>query len=193
MKWPTLETIQTALQAVARPEWRSLFAVCLETASRYGEIAALTWDQVDAGLARIEPHTLPDGSSWRPKSPSGIRAVTSETLASLPRSEGLVFFPGRERPPHNRTANYFLDRACQRACVERFTTHALRHARITHALAAGADPNSVRAAVGHRSLKTTVNYMYNVPVIGSLPPLEAPQVVDPAVAQYLPLVRRTWR
>ena len=191
----------TDLRAIADatpPPWRDLLRLLLETGARYQEIATLTAAQVDPDGLRIEPHALPDGALWRPKRPSSVRKIRlpqhPELLARLARTPGLVLFPGRDRPLTVRSANRALATAARTLGMPRPTTHDFRRARITQALAAGCDPNVVRATVGHRSLVTTVQYLRDVPVAGTLPSLDAAAADNPAAAQYLNLVRSgQWR
>lgn len=197
MTGPTLADAQRVLAALPDP-WDQLLGLLLETGGRYSEIAALTWECISFSesyaLLAIKPHRLPNGSEYKPKRPASVRSLR----VALERAPGrlqnrrepkcgssLVWWPERAAPVQARTANWQLARACSRLGVARFSTHHLRHLRITQALAAGADPNSVRAAVGHRSLGTTIGYLRDVPVQGALPDLEAGAVPNPVAAQYL--------
>ena len=55
--------------------WRELYRFLALTGCRKGEALALTWAQVerqpDRTVVRIEPHELPDGSRWQPKTTNG--------------------------------------------------------------------------------------------------------------------------
>lgn len=189
-----LADVQRVIEACPEP-WRKLFHTMLYTGARYMEIATLTPEQVGMDSIKIEPHTLPDGSLWRPKRPASVRSIviSHEFAASLYASAQpgqLIFFPNKERPTNARTANYFLEKFCKKLGVRYFSTHQMRRVRITQALEAGANPHSVRAAVGHRSLMTTIKYMDDVPVRGELPNVDAEPVDDPVCAQYMFLTRR---
>lgn len=184
--------------AACPPEWQKLFGVMLETGARYMEIATLMPEQVGIDSLKIEPHFLPDGTWWKPKRPASLRTVIiRQDLAEQLRSAEpgkLIFFPHKSYPTHAKTGNYFLQKTCKTLHIPTFTTHQLRRVRITQALEAGANPHTVRAAVGHRSLLTTVAYMNDIPVRAELPCLEAEPVPDPAVSQYLSMTRaKNWR
>jgi integrase len=178
-----------------------LFTTLLETGGRYMEIATLTPAQLGTDSIRIEPHFLPDGSWWRPKRPASTRStiVSCDMLEALREAarglpeHALIWWPEKESPTQSRTANYYLRKHCLRLNLPVFSTHQLRRVRITQSLAAGADPNTVRAAVGHRSLITTVRYMQDVPVRGVLPSLDAEPAKDPVVSQYMFMARnKNW-
>ena len=195
-----LKTVQRVVSACTHP-WHALFTTLLETGARYSEIATLTREQVGIDSIRIEPHVLPSGREWRPKRPASVRTlvVGGDLAASLAgmtasREAGvLIFWPERAEPVQSRTANYMLKKHCLRLGVPPFSTHQFRRVRIAQSLQAGGDPNTVRAAVGHRSLLTTIGYLRDVPVRGELPALGAEAVANPAVAQYMSMARsKNW-
>lgn len=189
-----------AQTAELRSPWYELAAVLLHTACRFGEAAHATPESLCPAGLRIEPHELRDGTLWRPKRPSAIRTVPLPPPLALrlrdmgrgPRS--LLFWPHRVRPPHVRTFIDNLRTAARRAGVPPAKSHDFRRARIVQALQAGWDPNTVRAAVGHRSLSTTLGYLEGVPIVASLPPVAAEADPNPAANAYLPYARpRNWR
>lgn len=182
--------------------WCQLFAALADTGARYSELAFLTWECVelreDVARISIAEHTLPDGRLWRPKRPSSIRIVFTKR-SNLPAKGAPTAFvywpPATFAPPTVRSANRRLSTAARLlGLATPPTTHDFRRARIVHALAAGGDPNTVRAAVGHRSLASTLEYLRGVPLQAELPPLESPEVVNPAAAQYAQVFRkRNWK
>lgn len=206
----SLQDALAVIESISQPNWRALFLLMLDTAARYSEIAALTWEQVpkqSGGISapsrprplleiRIEPHLLPSGRLWRPKRPASIRSIkigadarAAFRLVPQGPKRTLIFFPAKEEPTQSRTANYILENACLAVGVAPFSTHQLRRIRLTQALAAGADPNTVRAAAGHRSLSTTMRYLEDVPILAELPPLRAEPIGNPAAQGFLFLAR----
>ncbi len=129
---------------------------------------------------------MPAGAVTLEKGP-GFDSKSSEG-ETCPRS--LVFWPDRSTPLTSRSARRELKRACEIVGVPYFATHQLRRLRITQSLAAGADPNTVRASVGHRGILTTLGYLRDVPVKCELPALSEKECANPVANQYLGLVRR---
>ena len=208
---PSLEELQACIAACPEP-FKSLCRLLLDTGARYGEIAHLTWRQVrivstTENELRIEPHHLgplipaneppPPKTGrlildpcrggfrmlWRPKKPSSIRSIrTSMPLPALTGLDALLWWPDRPYPPARSSIAHVLARASRGLPVV-VRSHDFRRCRIVQALAAGADPNTVRAAVGHRSLATTMGYVSGVPLEVALPALDAPAVANaPATA-----------
>lgn len=183
-----LDSLQRLLRT-ADAQWASLYRFLALTGCRRGEALALTGAQVrhEAGrvVVRIEPHTLPSGDKWRPKTTHGTRAIAL-CPDSVPRvcASAFVFVPMLKRPIHNSLLDRQLTRDCAEAGIGRFTSHAFRRFRITQALLAGAEPVALSRAVGHRSLATTLRYLRDVPMIHELPPVTAEPVVNPPAAAW---------
>lgn len=203
MKKPRLPLSELVAVACETPTpWRELFLALAETGARYSEMAWLTRECVELrpgrSLVHIIEHSLPDGSTWRPKRPSSIRTVfvRSELLGvqKVDTPTAYVFWPSStSAPPTVRSANRRLSTAARTLGLPTPTTHDFRRARIVQALAAGGDPNTVRAAVGHRSLTSTLVYLQDVPLLAELPPMDAESRVNPNVAQYQQVFRkRNW-
>lgn len=194
----TRATLPQLLEVVrrAREPWGTLFGFLLETGARYGEAAALTWDQIEPTSCghlrvKIEPHALPSGKWWRPKRPASVRSllINPTILSPTGTGPGLIFFPARKSPPSRSSVCEYLARLSRALNFPPVQTHDFRRARIAQALAAGADPNTVRAAVGHRTLLSTMAYLVDTPVQAALPPLDAGAVSNPLAQQYLPHFR----
>jgi len=170
------------------PTWGPLFRFLWESGARVGEALALTGAQCEATEAgttvRIEPHELPDGSTWRPKRPASIRSLRLPPRvvpSTLPCA--YVFLPDR-RPVFNVQVNRALARRCATLGLPRYTSHDFRRYRITQALLAGAEPLQLSRAVGHASLKTTAGYVRHVPLLCELCPSDAEPVANPAAAAW---------
>jgi integrase len=146
---PTTEEVRLVLAALelrAR-EWRQwpilLIKLLLGTGARIGEIASLSWDDVDQRnrtirvVGKTGPRVVPlVGFAWEAISEVAAEAgpgrrVLPEVLAST--------------PPLLRV----LKEACELAAVPRFTPHALRRVAVSALYASGTDPAVAGAVVGH--------------------------------------------
>lgn len=180
--------------------WVGVFKLQAELGARIGEILALRAADVerapgDRAIVRIQEHELPDGTVWRPKSPTAIRALLASPewadLAETLEPSALLFFPGLKRPPSRQLALYHLRRVSGNRTL---CTHDLRRARIVQSLKAGADPATVARAVGHRNLWTTLKYVVNIPLLCELPPQEAAEQSNGAASKWQAALQPTsWR
>ncbi len=53
-----------------------------------------------------------------------------------------------------------VERLAQRAAAPQFTTHTLRHLRLTHLARSGMDLHQIATYAGHKSLQTTMLYLH---------------------------------
>ncbi len=132
-----------------------------DTGLRIGEAEQLEWSDIDfdAGLlhVRIKAH-------WRPKD-KAERAVpmterVSRMLRSRPRRGDRVFYTERGRPVRERTLLSELRRVQRSVGVTRGGLHTLRHYFVSRCAAAGVDPFTCMAWVGHADLKMVLHYYH---------------------------------
>lgn len=120
----------------------------LETASRRGEILALTWRDVDLErkVAKVSGKT---GSRSIPLSPACV-----SMLRMLPRSlEGDVF------PVTIETLKQAYARAVARAGIQDFTFHDLRHDALTRLARLGLNILELRSISGHTTANMLQRYV----------------------------------
>lgn len=194
-------------------DYRPVLELCWLTACRVGEAVALTRECVEArpgGWAIfVRCHTLPDGRQWRPKRVASVRQVritsssasrqlseilTDAVLVSrAPESPCKSIWPWGS-PPSVRAVQKAWRRSCELLGLSEFSgTHALRRARISQALAAGAPPSTVSEAAGHASLTSTIVYLGHSGCELELPPPDAEPVPNPPASSWLAALReRSW-
>lgn len=196
MKRPAFTSAQAQELATVDPVWGRLWRFLWETGCRRGEALALTGAQLeprgdDTTLVRIIEHALPDGTAWRPKRPASVRAIlVPSTVAPATMRMAYAFMPEIPRPVHAMRIKRALDAACDACGLPRAGTHAFRRGRIVQGLLAGAEPVQLSRTVGHASLKSTIAYVVHVPILGALPPSDAPPVANPSVGAYATSQRR---
>lgn len=170
----------------ARESWYyEFFAFLLCTGLRQGEGAALVWSDIDweNGLLRIS-RTLSYSADGRiivgaAKSDAGIRDIpmneTIRTLLDMQRLKLLSKWDPSATDPdsvvfpssiggvlHNTTANNALRKIRKlmkrrRHPVPPFTCHALRDTFATRFIEQGGNPQTLKAILGHSSLKMTMD------------------------------------
>lgn len=129
-----------ALSEVAPPWARLLIEVQLATGARIGELADLTWDGLRprAGLLVLQ------GKTGRREVP-----LPEHLLAQLEAQRTTGRWVFGIRPASARGVGRYLRRACERAGVRPFTTHALRRLAVDRLARAGVDVATAAALLGH--------------------------------------------
>jgi integrase len=128
---------------LASPGWlRVWITVAIETCMRRGELAGLTWEQIDLArrVCRL-PDTKNGTARHVPLSSTAIAALTPLQAASGP-----VFAVHRD----NVTQEFA--RTCRRAGIVGLRLHDLRAEGVSRLFERGLDLNSVRSISGHKSL-----------------------------------------
>jgi integrase len=176
----TVEEVRTIL-AAADEEWRSMILFGVYTGQRLGDLARLTWQNIDlqareitlataktgrivripiAGplLAHIE--NLPAGDDAKaPLHPRAARHATvngstlSRQFAELLASVGLAKERGHEKEEEGR------GRAARRAASE-LSFHSLRHTATSLMKNAGISPAIVQDIIGHESAEISAHYTH---------------------------------
>jgi site-specific recombinase XerD len=145
-----------AILAAAPEDVRPALTLLAETGMRFGELAWLTWDDVDAGanVLRIRPK---DG--WKPETGDHravpISPATRATLAALPRRwRWVVTMPPSAR--HPGSGRQWTERRLLGALKKVLAglalpgkLHTFRHAFISNALVKGTAVAVVKEWVGH--------------------------------------------
>jgi integrase len=156
-----------ALLAIVPIDVQALWATAMLAGLRRGELAALTWDDVDldAGVLRVE-RSWDYSSGARPtKSRHGKRTVPiTRTLAPHLREHalrqgrgraGLVFGITATEPFRQHGPQRIADAAWKAARLDRVTLHACRHLYASLSIAAGVNAHALCKYMGHSSIAVT--------------------------------------
>ena len=144
---------------------RALVEVGYGAGLRVGEIAALTWGDVDlpAGTVRV----LGKGDKERrvpltSAATEALRAWRDAIPDGAPKGSGdAVFLSRAGRRLSVRQIQRVVKRALKRVAErEGVSPHTLRHSFATHLLDRGADILAVKELLGHESLSTTQTYTH---------------------------------
>jgi integrase len=142
-----------------------MITVALGTGLRFGELTALTWDDVDLVQRElIVKQAFSQGVLGSTKS-NKIRRVpmtTSvyDTLNEMGKSSGYVFAGMNGKPSDQSTSIRRLHRICSKAGLRNIGWHCLRHTFASHLAQAGANLIAVQNLLGHSDIHTTMRYAH---------------------------------
>ena len=161
-----------------RLDW--IFYWLVVTGMRFGESAALTWDDIDMkkrtvriDKTSVELHGSPMIQE-KTKTEAGTRTIVVpktviEFLKDVRASQdpeanyrNLVFPNSRYNIMNGANATLRWKKTCREIGIPYKGKHALRHTWATRALEAGVDVKTVSAMLGHKNVITTMNIYQDV-------------------------------
>lgn len=161
------------------------FTFILQTGLRTGELIGLKWTDVDwekrvIHIQRSMEYRYSVGE-WRigePKSRSGYRDVplTEEAMTILKKQKeklksikvinmqfkDFVFLCRKGEPTKNSAYDTALLKLCDKAGIDRFSMHVLRHTFATRCIEAGMRPKTLQIILGHSNVGITMNLYVHV-------------------------------
>lgn len=176
MKPPVYLTRDEYERVIAAAEpgfWRTLILFIVTTGVRFGEAAALRWEDLhldDPSPWVFIQRAVEHGHVDEPKSRAGRRPVglIPETVAALKafrhRGEWVFKSPNDNFLGPGNTVVHLL-RACDRAGVRRVSWHKLRHTVATELMLQGTPLLVVKDILGHKTLEMTARYAHVAPSV----------------------------
>lgn len=146
------ERLFSACESARNPFLRTVVELALETGMRQSEVVSLEWRYVDLGKRVVHLITTKNGTSRGV--PLSSRAIA--LIVALPKSEDSRLFPGLTAEAVKRA---FI-RACDRANVENFHFHDLRHEATSRMFEKGLNPLEVASVTGHKTLQMLKRYTH---------------------------------
>jgi integrase len=143
------------------PYLAAIVTIAVHTGMRKGEILGLEWERVDLATSRI---TLYQTKSGKPRGVPMNRAVYEALIALEPdpaKREGALF-TRRNGSAWGQIRTAF-ERALDRAGIQGFRFHDLRHTAASHLVMRGATLQEVREILGHADLSMTLRYAHLSP------------------------------
>jgi integrase len=128
------------------------------TGCRRGEVAGLSWPEVDLEAHQLRLEDTKEGYSLRPLGRAAVDLVDA-----LPRhaKSNSVFVSGQSGAPYKGLPRAW-DRIGERAGFEGFTLHTLRHSFATTANMLGCSEPTIAALLGHSRGTVTGRYVHVV-------------------------------
>lgn len=142
-----------------------MITVALGTGLRFGELSALTWDDVDFNMRELTvKQAFAQGVLGSTKS-NKIRRIpmtdsVCETFDGMKKSSGYVFTGLNDKPLDQSTSLRRLHRICSNAGLRNIGWHCLRHTFASHLAQAGANLVAIQNLLGHSDIHTTMRYAH---------------------------------
>ena len=173
------------LEHVKGSSYENQYRFVLQTGLRTGELIGLKWSDIDfkkrtLKIERSMEYRYKVGE-WRvgePKSKSGFRTIplTQEAIRILKEQKrknsnidiismewaDTVFLCRKGTPVKNSTYDSNLFKICDKAGIDRFSMHILRHTFATRCIEAGMLPKTLQKIMGHSNIGITMNLYVHI-------------------------------
>ncbi|MFO1519814.1 MAG: tyrosine-type recombinase/integrase [bacterium] len=161
------EEIDKLLESERESYYYPMWVVWLNTGLRFGELAALSVEQID-----IYAHDLTIDRSWCKVTKQikkmtkgkkirhvGLNVMTQSVLYPRLKSTGLMFTKEDGSPlTHSFVYHYLLPRVCKKAAIKELGTHGFRHTYGAHYMMNGGNLWDLQKILGHSDITTTDKY-----------------------------------
>jgi len=155
-RWLTQEQEQLLLDCATNPAWlRPLLIFALHTGMRKGEILNLKWKEVNF-ISKIV-------TVLKSKNGEKRSIPMSKTLYNTLQDIKVRDISGRVFPISNRSLREAFKTALERAGIEDFRIHDLRHTFATRLVQNGVDLYKVKELLGHKTIAMTMRYAHHYP------------------------------
>jgi len=126
---------------------------------RKGEILGLKWSDIEIKRAIIHLHDTKNGEK---REVPMNETVQKTIIGVLKNPESQYVFCNKDSKPYGDVKKSFST-ACDKAKIENFRFHDLRHTFASHLVMSGIDLNTVRELLGHKSIEMTLRYSHLSP------------------------------
>lgn len=155
---PTLEDILKVL-AKAEPKDKAYLLTIIHTLARVGEINNLKWDDIKDGHLILRTRKARNSDIKERIIP--INEVLKKAIEKIPKTGEYVFMNKRTKTKYDYR-DKFLDTLCQKAEVQRFTFHCLRHFGASLLANQGEPLTNIQELLGHEKATTTDIYLQSL-------------------------------
>ena len=185
MRALTIEEQRLFLQTVKGTDNYNQFALLLQTGLRTGEMSGLRWQDVDFEKRTLHirrtleyRYSVREWKIGEPKTKNSVRDIplTQEAIDILNNQKeklksmkvkstefpDSVFLGKHGTPIKNSTYDSKLSYYCDKAGIERFSMHVLRHTFATRCIESGMRPKTLQMILGHSNIGITMNLYVHV-------------------------------
>lgn len=181
----TIDVQKKFLEQAKGQSYENQYRFILQTGLRTGELVGLRWEDVDfknktVKIQRSMEYRYSVGE-WRvgePKSKSGYRIIplTDEAvrilLAQKEKNKKIkiistewseyIFLCRKGKPVKNSTYDTALFKICDKAGINKFSMHVLRHTFATRCIEGGMMPKTLQKILGHSNIGITMNLYVHI-------------------------------
>lgn len=181
----TIDIQKKFLEQAKGQSYENQYRFILQTGLRTGELVGLRWEDVDfknktVKIQRSMEYRYSVGE-WRvgePKSKSGYRIIplTDEAvrilLAQKEKNKKIkiiptewseyIFLCRKGKPVKNSTYDTALFKICEKAGINKFSMHVLRHTFATRCIEGGMMPKTLQKILGHSNIGITMNLYVHI-------------------------------
>ena len=181
----TIDVQRRSLEYVKGSSYENQDRFVLQTGLRTGELIGLKWSDIDFKKRTLKVERSMEYrykvGEWRvgeSKSKSGFRTIplTAEAIRILKEQKrknsnidiismewaDTVFLCRKGTPVKNSTYDSNLFKICDKAGIDRFSMHVLRHTFATRCIEAGMLPKTLQKIMGHSNIDITMNLYVHI-------------------------------
>ena len=181
----TIEEQRKFLEVAKNTSNYNQFAFILQTGLRTGEMIGLKWSDIDFEKKEMQIQRSAEFrysiGEWRigePKSKAGYRKVplTDAAIEILKNQRekvkklkvvsfefsDFIFLSRKGEPTKNSAYDTSISKLCDKAEIENFSMHSLRHTFATRCIEANMRPKTLQVILGHSNVGITMNLYVHV-------------------------------
>lgn len=181
----TIDIQKKFLEQAKGRSYENQYRFILQTGLRTGELIGLKWEDVDFTnrVLKIQRsmeyrHSVGEWRIGEPKSKSGYRTIplTDEAIRILKAQKEknkkikvipiewneYIFLSRKGEPVKNSTYDTMLFKICEKAEINKFSMHILRHTFATRCIEGGMMPKTLQKILGHSNIGITMNLYVHI-------------------------------
>ena len=181
----TIDVQKKFLEYAKGQSYQNQYRFILQTGLRTGELLGLKWEDIDFTKKTVKiqrsmeyRHSVGEWRIGEPKSKSGYRTIplTDEAIriliAQKEKNKNIkeiqeewseFFFLSRKgEPVKNSAYDTALFKICDKAKINRFSMHVLRHTFATRCIEGGMMPKTLQKILGHSNIGITMNLYVHI-------------------------------
>ena len=181
----TIDIQKKFIEYAKGQSYENQFRFILQTGLLTGELVGLKWEDIDFSKKAIRIQRSMEYrysvGEWRigePKSKAGYRTIplTDETIRILTEQKEknknikkiqeewyeFIFLSRKGEPVKNSAYDTALFKICDKAKINRFSMHVLRHTFATRCIEGGMMPKTLQKILGHSNIGITMNLYVHI-------------------------------